>query len=422
MQETDQRENGKRRDKGSGEELPLSALLPDPRNARAHGERNVALIASALREVGAARSVVVDEDGVVLAGNATVAAAARAGLTRVRIVETDGTELVAVRRSGLTDQQKHKLALYDNRAAELADWDADILASLADELDLSTLWETDELADLLGSLDEPIPLLADPEEVPELGEAPITQPGDRWRLSAHRLLCGDATKPEDLARLMPGERARCLWTDPPYGVSYVGKTRDALTFANDDAAGLAGLLRASFTTAQAALAPGAAFYVAHPAGPLSLTFLQIVAELGWTLRQSLVWVKDGFVLGHADDHYRHEPILYGFLPGGQGRLGRGGSGWCGGDAQDSVFEHPKPQSSPDHPTSKPVALVEAMLRNSTTKGDLVLDPFGGSGSTLIACETLGRAARLLELDPRYCDVIVRRWEQVTGQTTERIAG
>ena len=220
--------------------------------------------------------------------------------------------------------------------------------------------------------------------------------------------------------LMGCETAACLWTDPPYGVSYVGKTTDALTIANDDAAGLGGLLRAAFTTAQSVLDPAASFYIAHPADPLSLTFLQIVQELGWKLRQTLVWVKDGFVLGHADYHYRHEPILFGYLPGGEGRMGRGGTGWFGNDAQDSVFEIPRPKASPDHPTSKPVALIEAMLTNSTRKGDLVVDPFGGSGSTLIACETLGWKARMLELDPRYCGVIVRRWEALTGQMAERV--
>ena len=158
--------------------------------------------------------------------------------------------------------------------------------------------------------------------------------------------------------------------------------------------------------------------MAHPAGPLSLTFGQVVTTLGWRLRQTLVWVKDSLVLGHADYHYRHEPILFGYLPG-PGRQGRGSRGWYGDHAQDTVFEIPRPTASPDHPTSKPVALVSAMLVNSTRGNDLVLDPFGGSGTTLIACEQLGRTCRMLELDPRYCDVIVRRWEALTGQTAER---
>jgi DNA modification methylase len=218
---------------------------------------------------------------------------------------------------------------------------------------------------------------------------------------------------------MHGDRAVCLWTDPPYGVAYTGGTKDALTIANDTADGLEGLLGAALGNAEHCLAPGASFYIAHPAGPLTLTFQQVVATLGWRLRQTLVWVKDSLVLGHADYHYRHEPILYGFLPG-PGRKGRGSAGWYGDDRQTTVFEIPRPKRSEQHPTMKPVALISAMLANSTKRNDLVLDPFAGSGSTLLACEELGRTARVLELDPRYCDVIVNRWEQATGNTAERI--
>jgi site-specific DNA-methyltransferase (adenine-specific) len=399
-------------------DLPLAALTPDPRNARTHDARNLALIAEALRDVGAARSIVVDETGTILAGNATVVAAGQAGLARVRIVEADGTELIAVRRTGLTADQKTRLALYDNRAAELADWDPAVLAGLADDVDLALLWDADELADLLGH-DAPGSFAGDPNAVPDLPPDPVTQPGDLWRLGPHRLLCGDATDPDALERLMAGQHATCLWTDPPYGVSYVGKTADALTLANDDAGGIAALLEAAFGTVAPHLVAGAAFYIAHPAGPLASIFSQVVEALGWSVRQTLVWVKDRFVMGHADYHYRHEPILFGYLPG-PGRRGRGGTGWHGDHAQDSVFEVPRPTASPDHPTTKPVALVTAMLANSTRRGDLVLDPFGGSGTTLIACAELGRCGRVLELDPRYCDVVVRRWETRTGSTAERV--
>jgi DNA modification methylase len=399
--------------------MPLASLIPDPRNARRHTERNLGLITDALREVGAARSIVIDETGTILAGNATVEAAGNAGIDRVRIVEADGSELIAVRRSGLSPEQKRRLALLDNRTAELAEWDTTVLASFAEDTDLSGLWEADELVDLLATGEVPGALLGDPEDVPELPADPVTQPGDLWLLGPHRLLCGDTTRREDLERLMAGERAACLWTDPPYGVGYVGGTKDALTLANDDAAGLEGLLRASFATVTDVLVPGAAFYIAHPAGPLSVVFLQVVTDLGWKLRQMLVWVKDRLVLGHSDYHYIHEPILYGFLPGG-GRRGRGAAGWYGDDSQTSVFAIPRPSASPDHPTSKPVALVSAMLGNSTKRGDVILDPFGGSGSTLIAGEQLGRCCRLLELDPRYCDVVVKRWEGLTGQTAERV--
>ena len=401
-------------------QITLDALTPDPRNARRHSERNLRLITEALRDVGAARSIVVDETGTVLAGNATIAAAGHAGLTRVRVIDADGSELIAVRRTGLTLEQKQRLALYDNRAAELAEWDTEVLAHLADEIDLSALWETDELADLLSEEAPAIDLLGDPDAVPELPREPVTQPGDLWLLGKHRHRGGDATNPADIERLMAGQRASCLWTDPPYGVDYVGKTAQALTLANDHADGLEGLLTNAFASVMPHLTEGAAFYIAHPAGPLSLVFSQVITVLGWRIRQTLVWVKDCLVLGHADYHYRHEPILFGYLPG-SGRRGRGSAGWYGDDAQDTVFEIPRPKASPDHPTSKPVALVAAHLGNSTRRRELVLDPFGGSGTTLVACEQLGRVGRLLELDGRYCDVIVRRWEDLTGEQAVRNA-
>jgi DNA modification methylase len=164
--------------------------------------------------------------------------------------------------------------------------------------------------------------------------------------------------------------------------------------------------------------PGARLYVAHPAGELSLTFGQCFVAQGWRLRQTLVWVKDHFVLGRSDYHYRHEPLLYGHKPG-EGRIGRGAKGWFGDNAQDSVLEFPRPRASRDHPTTKPPELIERCLRNSSRRGDRVLDPFAGSGSTLVACEVAGRAARLLETDPRYCDVIVGRFERLTGRRAER---
>ncbi len=273
----------------SDRSVELDMLTPDPRNARKHSDRNLAQIEQALREVGAARSVVVDEAGVILAGNATVHAAMQAGLTRVRVVEADGTELVAVRRTNLTPQQKRRLALFDNRTAELAEWDTEVLASLADEMDLSDLWEPDELADLLAQAEATPPdLLGDPDEVPPLPADPVTRPGDLWLLGQHRLLCGDATKPADVHRLMAGELASCLWTDPPYGVNYQGGTPDALTIANDDPEGLEGLLRSSFANMAEVLAAGAPFYIAHPAGPLALVFGQVITNLGWRLRQTLV--------------------------------------------------------------------------------------------------------------------------------------
>jgi DNA modification methylase len=211
----------------------------------------------------------------------------------------------------------------------------------------------------------------------------------------------------------PGRRATS------YGVSYTGKTARALTIQNDAADGLDQLLAEAFAAVDGHLVAGARLYVAHPAGALSAKFIAAFLDQGWRLAQTLVWLKDSMVLGHADYHYRHEPILYGYKPG-SGRLGRGGKGWYGDDAQTSVFEVSRPKAAREHPTMKPPALIEAALGNSTRRNHVVLDPFAGSGSTLVACELTGRQARLIELDPGYCDVILVRFEALTGVKGERV--
>jgi len=207
---------------------------------------------------------------------------------------------------------------------------------------------------------------------------------------------------------MAGLVADCVWTDPPYGVSYVGKTVDALTIDNDDdPVALKKLLQLSFDAACVASKPGGAWYVAAPPGPLHAMFSDILDELGiW--RQTLAWVKDSFVMGHSDYHYRHEPIFYGWKPGAAHYF-------IADRTQDTVWDIPRPKRSTEHPTMKPVALIDRALKNSTRPGETVLDPFGGSGSTLIAAHDTGRIARLVEIDPRYVDVICRRYQQHTGE-------
>lgn len=216
--------------------------------------------------------------------------------------------------------------------------------------------------------------------------------------------------------------ADIVWTDPPYGVGYVGKTRDSLTIRNDDA-GADALVRDAFEGALGATSPSAPFYCASPAGPAALTFWLAIVAAGWRIHQELVWVKDVFVLGHSDYHYAHEPILYGYAPG-EGRPGRGkheGSTWRGDNAQSSVLAFPRPKRSTEHPTMKPVDLVSHCLANSTRPGGTVLDPFAGSGSTLIAAEQLGLACLAMEIDPRYAQVIIERWQAFTGLEAVRVA-
>ena len=255
----------------------------------------------------------------------------------------------------------------------------------------------------------------DPDEVPDPPAAPITKLGDIWLLGEHRVLCGDSTDPAAVAEVMAGELADLVWTDPPYGVDYVGKTERALTMQGDGLEGLEDLLAAMAAAIAEAARPGAAVYVAAPAGPAGLAFATALRRAGlW--RQRLVWVKNVLVLGHSDYHYRHEDLYFGYVPGAEGRRGRGGEGWYGDNAQTSVLAFDRPTASREHPTAKPVDLVGLCLTNSSEVTDVVLDLFGGSGSTLMAAETTGRRAMLMEIDPAYVDVICRRFEQHTGIT------
>lgn len=347
---------------------------------------------------------------IVTAGNTQLRAAIKLGWLEIAVVWTDDDDITA-----------SAWALADNRTAELGSYDDALLAAMLgyvaeDAALLASTGYTDlDLARLLG-MGDGFAGLTDPDEVPERAPA-ITRPGDVWICGPHRVICGDATDPDVLACLLGEVRGVCLWTDPPYGVEYVGKTRESLTITGDGASGLGELLAGAFACLSGVLEAGAPFYIAAPAGPRGTEFRKCLDDAGWRFHQALVWVKDAFVLGHSDYHYRHEDILYGYLPG-EGRPGRGdhtGARWYGDHAQDTVMEIPRPRRSADHPTTKPVELIARCLANSAPIGGIVLDPFGGSGSTLIACSQTGRVARLCEIDPRYVDVILRRWSEFTGQ-------
>lgn len=335
----------------------------------------------------------------------------------------DGAWLVPVVRGWASTDDAHAEAylVADNRLTERGGWDDHALAALLEDVrdyspDLlaATGFSGDDLDALLASVTgddagggrEP---LNDPDEVPEAPDEPTCRPGDVWVLGAHRLAVGDSTDPAVHAALLRGEQVDCVWTDPPYGVAYVGKTKDALTIENDalDLAGLTEFLRKSLGAAKDDTRPGAAWYVAAPHGPMGHAFGTVLTDLGvW--KHSLVWVKDVFVMGRSDYHYRHEALFYGWTPGAP-RLHP-----LEDRTQDTVWEIPRPKRSEEHPTMKPVALVVKALENSSAPGERVLDLFAGSGTTLIACEDTGRAARCIELDPTYADVIVQRWVNHTG--------
>jgi DNA modification methylase len=386
--------------------VPIAELRLYQRNPR---RGDVEAIKRSLAGNGQYRPLVVNRrTSEVLAGNHTLLAAQQLGWEQVAVTYVD-----------VDAEQAKRIVLVDNRTSDLAGYDDEALAELLQELPELDGSGYDEAA-LSRLLDEvsPAELPGAEEEVPARPETPQTHAGDVWQLGRHRLVCGDATSPGDYERLLGDARPSMLWTDPPYGVAYEGKTNRRLRIAGDTEDGLEGLLSAAFAATNGVLAPGAALYVAHPAGPGSLLFASCFGEQGWQLRQTLVWVKDSLVLGRSDYHYRHEPILYGYKPGG-GRLGRGAAGWYGGNAEQSVLEVSRPKASREHPTMKPPELIAVGVRNSSCRGDLVLDPFAGSGSTLVTCEALDRAARLIERDPGYCDVIVERFERQTGERGKR---
>lgn len=383
---------------------------------------NIDVIAESLKVNGQYRPIVVRSGtNEVLAGNHTLLAARRLGWSEIAATFVD-----------CTDDQAARIVLVDNRASDLATYDEDMLATLLASLDgeiAGTGYDANEVARLLAdAANEPV-ALTDPDDAPAVDADTITAPGDVWELGPHRVWCGDATDTAGLLEVLGDERADCVWTDPPYGVSYVGKTKDALTIRNDGALDLDVILPGAYRTIAAASKPGAPVYVAH-ADTERIAFERHMRDAGLLVRQNLVWVKNTIVLGRSDYHYKHEPVLegatapedpdehepvlYGFTGGGSGRLGRGGPRWFGDNKQSTVFAFPKPARNADHPTMKPVALVQAMLRNSCPARGLVLDVFGGSGSTLIAAHGLGLRSVLVELDPVYVDVICRRYQAHTG--------
>ncbi|CAB4218562.1 putative methylase [uncultured Caudovirales phage] len=377
------------------ETVPVSKLTPDPRNARKHGKKNLDAIASSLKEFGQRRPLVVTQQYVVVAGNGTLDAAKALGWTEI-----------AVTVLPFDDPDKAKAyALADNRTAELAEWDEPALLETLGELDAAG-WDIASLGFDLNKLDT-----AEMEEqsVPDLPTDPISKLGDLWVLGDHRVLCGDATSVDAYDALLKEEKADLVWTDPPYGVSYVGKTKDALTIENDDLnhEQLTDFLREAFGAIYAGTRPGACWYVAAPSGNLFQCFSIPLTELEvW--KHTLVWVKDTLVMGRADYHYRHESIFYGWTPGAAHQAPPDRK-------QDTIWEIPRPKANKEHPTMKPLELIARAIRNSSNVGQIVLDPFGGSGSTLLAAHQTGRIARLIELDPRYVDVIVKRWEDMTGE-------
>ena len=395
------------------EQWPTAKLLPYARNARTHSADQVAQIAASIAEFGFTNPILAGIDGIIVAGHGRLAAAQKLGLGIVPVVVLDH----------LSPTQRRALVIADNRIAENAGWDDAMLRIELESLQLEgfdidlTGFDADALAELLAGDEPNNDGQTDEDAVPEVGETPISRSGDIWIMGSHRLLCGDSTVAESYDRLMQGEVADMVFTDPPYNVNYANSAKDKMR-GKDRAILNDNLGDGFYDFLLAALMPTVAhsrggIYVAMSSSELDVLQAAFRAAGGkWST--FIIWAKNTFTLGRADYQRQYEPILYGWPEGTQRH-------WCGDRDQGDVWNIKKPQKNDLHPTMKPVELVERAIRNSSRPGNVVLDPFGGSGTTLIAAEKSGRVARLIELDPKYVDVIVRRWEDFTGQTAIREA-
>ena len=398
------------------EHLPVGDLIPFAKNSRTHDDGQVAQIAASIKEFGFTNPILIDEQGGIIAGHGRLLAARKLQLA----------EVPCIRLSHLSDAQKRAYVIADNKLALNAGWDDEMLAlELGDlkdmDFDLSlTGFSTDEINALLTPT--VVEGLTDEDAVPEVPENPVTKLGDVWILGKHRLMCGDSTSIDQATKLCNGAAVDMLLTDPPYNVDMTSKNlmlekankarKDKKTFGmendvmSDDK--FRQFLRDAFVTADTVMKSGSVFYIWH-ADLEGYNFRGACNDAGWKVRQCLIWKKSVFAIGRQDYHWKHEPCLYGWKEGA-GHL------WAADRKQTTILEFDKPTRNGEHPTMKPVALFEYQMLNNTKGGDIVLDLFGGSGTTMLAAEKNGRVAYLMELDPKYCDVIVQRWQEFTGKT------
>ena len=393
------------------EQWPTGKLLPYARNARTHTDAQVAQIAASIAEFGFTNPILAGGDGVIVAGHGRLAAAQKLGIPTVPVVVLDH----------LTPTQRRALVIADNRIAENAGWDeamlqVELAALQEDNFDLSlTGFDADALADLLAGEETTSEGQTEEDAVPESSGPAVSRLGDIWICGDHRVLCGDATDAGSYAALLGDTFADMIWQDPPYNVDYANTAKDKLRgtnrpILNDNLGdGFYDFLLAALTPALAHCR--GAVYIAMSSSELD-TLQSAFRAAGGKWSTFIIWAKNTFTLGHADYQRQFEPILYGWPEGGKRH-------WCGDRDQGDVWQIKKPHKNDLHPTMKPVELVERAIRNSSRPGDVVLDAFGGSGTTMIAAEKSGRRARLIELDPKYVDVIVRRWQEFAGRQATR---
>ncbi len=389
-------------------DVSINKVIPYARNPRKN-EKAVAKTAASIKEFGWRQPIVVDKEYVIIVAHTRLLAAQQLGYDTVPIHIADD----------LSEAQIKAYRIADNRVGEEADWDEEFLKLEIEELngydiDLELLgFDSNELDDILIDTSEidVLPCEED-DEIPETPD-PICQKGDLWFLGDHRLLCGDATLFDDYNKLLRDERIDLVITDPPYNVDYVGKTKDALKIQNDKMkdGDFYAFLSDVYVNLFGHMKEGSPIYVFH-ADSEGHHFRKAMKVAGIKLAQCLVWEKNSMVMGRQDYHWKHEPILYGWREGEAHK-------WYSDRKQTTVLSFDRPSRSEEHPTMKPVEMLTYLLSNSSKQGDLVWDSFLGSGSTLIACEKMKRKCYGLELDPKYCDVIIKRWEKFTGKKAER---
>jgi site-specific DNA-methyltransferase (adenine-specific) len=384
-------------------EVAVDKLIPYAKNSRTHSVEQVAQIAASIKEFGFRNPILVDGVGII-AGHGRLLAAQKLGLDKVPTIDC----------SDMTASQKKAYIIADNKLAMNAGWDNEFLTLELKDLenegfDLSLTGFDDKELDALLNVIEGTEGLTDEDDVPDTPIEPKTKLGDIYILGNHRLMCGDSCSVTDMQKLVNDRQVDMWLTDPPYNVAYEGKTKDALTIQNDsmDNEGFRQFLRDAYVTADTVMKAGAVFYIWH-ADSEGYNFRGAANDAGWKVRQCLIWKKSTMVMGRQDYHWKHEPCLYGWKEGA-GHL------WATDRKQTTVLEFDKPNRNKEHPTMKPVALFEYQMLNNTKGGDIILDSFGGSGTTMLAAEKNGRIAYLMELDPKYCDVIVKRWEDFTGK-------
>jgi len=411
--------------------VSIAELIPYENNAKQHPKDQIEKIKRSIQEFGFVSPCIIDREMNIIAGHGRVEAAKALGMETVPCVFVEG----------LTEEQRKAYILADNRLTELGGWDMDLvgielreLATAGFDIDLTGFEIDDVQIQDIEDID-----LDGEEEEPEPGLPPIAKYGDVWQLGDHRLMCGDSTNPADVDRLMAGRKADLLETDPPYNVDYEG-AEGKIENDNMERSEFYQFLLAAFQNAYNAMRPGAVFYIWHPDSG-GLDFRSAAESSGLPIRQNVIWVKSSFTIGRQDYQWRHEPCLYGWKEGAahyfidlrtlgtaneydrleemdRDELIEAYRGLL--DSISTIAHERKPSRSQLHPTMKPLSLIKKQIRNSSQEGDLVLDLFGGSGTTLVACEEMGRTCYMMEYDPHFCDVTIRRWEEQTGQKAVRV--